>query len=243
MVSVASVSSKEARHRLPVLIVAPGSIGSQFRQLMMNVGFTNISSAPTFSQGLVEAKEGQPSLILFDIEREEPSISGVNFVEYIKKLVKSPLLIAISLKPNGETMFQLLKAGTHGFIIPPFSAGAIEDVFVQIQEGVELGPEILQSNDRSATFARLIREHLDRVRDRGDKLRASLATKETLTELFSGLKGFVRMARFFCETKESPFMDRVHQEFIEYATMLDVSFEKSRLRRIREQLKEKRSSR
>ncbi len=235
-----SVNSKEARHRLPVLVIAAGTVGSQVRQMLLNIGFTTIASAPTFSQALRDAKDGQPSLVLFDMERVEPGISAVNLVEYLKKITKDPLLIAIAMKPHGETIFELLKNGTHGFIIPPFSTGAMEQVFLQIQDGVDLSPEILGSDDKSATFARLVREHINKVHDRAEKCRAQLSSQEFVAELTSGLKSFVRMAHFFCDSKEDPFSERICHELVEYAMMLDNAFEKSRLRRIREQLREQR---
>lgn len=233
---------KEARHTMRVLIAAiKGQVSSQLRQALMQIGFNEIIVSPSYLAGLAEIKDKQISLVFFEGDTPKGSdITAHQFSETALKLKKDVCTIAVCSEASGDKMFGLLKVGTKGFLLPPFIPGAIEDVFVRIQSGIQLSKEVLSADDRNQKFAEIIYDQLNKTVEMLTTAKKNLNFKEH-DRLTTPLHELIRMARFFCEHSESALMEKVHEIFIERVARLEDEADKTRLRHTREMLKQRRN--
>jgi hypothetical protein len=233
---------KEARHTMGVLVAGiKGQSSSQLRQALMQIGFNEIIVSPSFAAALAEVKSKPISLVFFDGEAPKTSdVTSTQFAEICCKLKKDIYTIAVCNDASGDKMFGLLKVGTKGFLLPPFIPGAIEDVFLRIQSGIEMSKDVLTAEDRNAKFAEIIYDQLNKTVEILAEAKKNLNIKST-EKITSPLQEFVRMAKFFCEQSESALVNKIHEHFIERASKIDEESEKTRLRNTREMLKQRRN--
>ena len=232
----------EARHRVSVLIVCKkGTNSSALRNALISIGFDQIAACNNYVAGLSEAKERSAQLILFDAETPEGSgMSAKQYVEAVQQVSKNPVLIAVSMEPSGEDLFELLKSGAKGFLSPPLTSAALEEVFSQIQAGFELSEEVLQAEDKDEAFAELIREQLDTVAASIKAASNANESADAISKRAKGLYDVVKMAQFFSESDDEALMQKVLKRCLEHAERVDDEAEKSRLRKTREMLKKQR---
>lgn len=228
---------------MSVLIVCKkGEISSQLRSVLLGIGFNSVNSASGYVNGLVYAKENDISLVFFDAETPDGSeLTATQFVENLRKLRKNSIPVAVSIKGTGDSLFTLLKAGAKGFLLPPFTPGAVEEVFVAVQSGMQLSEDVLNAEDRNKKFAELIQEQLDKVSEIVKKNPGTELNQEALERRMQGFNETVRVAKFFCESSEQALMTTLHSHLIQRSEEMDQMANQTRLRLTRQKLKEQRS--
>lgn len=225
---------QESRHRLRALIVCKkAAIGTQLRQAFLGVGFNDVKSSSDYKVAVNIISDEKPDLVLFDAETPEASeILAPTFVDLALKCHPSLALIAVSLEPAGEYLSGLLQRGVRAFLIPPFTSGAIEDVFVQLQSGLELSAQILMGEGRQLAFSQVISQELDRT---AGLLKDCKSRTDEFENLIEPLRESIKLSPFFCDDEQMLFKT-AYEHFIAHADKLDTAWQQTRLRSNREML-------
>lgn len=233
---------KEARHLIEVRLVSPkGTLNSQIRTALMQIGFNKISLSNSYLDALTESKSTTPAIVFFDGENPDSSnVPAQKFVGEMTKIGRSPALIAFFVKPSGQKLFELLKCGAKGFLLAPFTAGAIEEAFERVQQGFTVSDDVLAANTPQEAFARIIYHHLNILATDVKPRRKQLGNPEVLEEEMKEFKDTIMMAKLFSDSNVDGLFDRLYLEFIENAEKFDREAQQTRLRKTREMLKAKR---
>lgn len=187
-----------ARSSVTVLVVSKnGNVSNQIRGALKNLGFAKLSAVPSHVQALDRIRSRSFNLIIFECAGSD--MPALDFVKQCSDLDPSQLLIALSSSPRIDDVFGLLRAGARGFVVPPFTIGALEDVMKRADEGPPFSEAVLHASDRNAALSSVILNNLYRVATLLRQCREFDSARRELERHRSAFSEAVDMARMFCE--------------------------------------------
>ena len=107
------------------------------KNLLNDLGFTNIAEADDGTTALVELQKAKFDLVVTDWNM--PGMPGIDLLKAIRadeSLAKIPVLM-VTAEAKREQIIEAAQAGVNGYIIKPFTAATLEDKLVKIFERME----------------------------------------------------------------------------------------------------------
>lgn len=222
------------RQKAKILVVCPNSVtGTQLRQALKSIGFVNVSAAPSHVQALERIKGRPFTHVIFDAKASD--MPALEFVEAVLNVEETASLIAISEQPRVDDVFGLLRAGSRGFLVPPFNTETIESVVLRATEGPALSEAVLNAPDRNSAFIAVVLNNLYKLSVSMRQAREfPTAAREVVSYGFA-LRESMEMANLFAEGSEEDVRDKIIEACINRAK--DAA---TRLGRLRKKLKRER---
>ena len=104
------------------------------KNLLNDLGFTNLAEADDGSTALVELKKAPFDMVVTDWNM--PGVTGIELLKAIRAdpaLAKIPVLM-VTAEAKREQIIEAAQAGVNGYIIKPFTAATLEDKLSKIFE-------------------------------------------------------------------------------------------------------------
>jgi hypothetical protein len=240
------------RHLIEIQVISSkGAIASQLRTALLTIGFDRVVLCSSLRDSIERFSEVQCHLIFFDLENiSEGDFTPKDFVDQLHEISKEVALIAFFTEVSGERLFRLLRAGAQGFLLGPYTAGAIEGVFLQLQSGFDLHEEIRACETPQDAFSNLIIKELDyvaqKIAERDPSEEKNISEEERIKnfyKLISPLSQTVMTARLLCDANIQELYDQTYIKMYKAAEDADRVFNATRLRKTREMLKKQRRGR
>lgn len=102
------------------------------KNLMQDIGFTNLSEADDGKTALPMLKEGEFDFLMTDWNM--PGMPGIELLKAVRadpKLSKIPVLL-LTAEAKREQIVEAAQAGVTGYIIKPFTAATLGDKLAKI---------------------------------------------------------------------------------------------------------------
>jgi two-component system nitrate/nitrite response regulator NarL len=147
-----------------------------------------VGEAANGKEALRKCKELRPDVVLMDLNM--PEMSGLEATPLIREKFPETKIIVLTVHDNKEYIFQILKAGAHGYVLKDTSPGelvrAIESV---VQGGAFFSPAVsnvlLQDFVRAADPREVIQEN--QLSGREQEVLRSIAQGKTTKEVAAEL--------------------------------------------------------
>ena len=107
------------------------------RTLLRDLGFTNTREADDGNSGLAMLRYGDFDFLITDWNM--PGMSGLDLLRTVRSdpnLSQIPVLM-VAAESRRDQIIEAAKAGVNGYVVKPFTAGALEHKINKIFEGVE----------------------------------------------------------------------------------------------------------
>lgn len=180
-----------------VVVGSNKNILMQLRSALKSIGFLNVHQ----SQSLVEASQlgvsPKVSHLLFDLRGAD--MDSVQFVKQVVSTNKAATLVVITENPALDNVFDLIKAGTRGFLIPPPTIEGVEGVLLSATSGPPLSEAILNAEDRNEALAGLVLGFLYRTAVTMRESRESNTGTQAVDRYMRALRAASATARMFCQ--------------------------------------------
>lgn len=207
----------------------------QLRTALKSIGVANVTPAESYSAALVGTQSGKITHAVFDTK--ESDIPAQTFVEAMIKIRKDIVLIALSSDPAVDNVFDLIRAGARGFIVPPPTLASVESVLIAATNGPPFSESILRAKDRNQVFADLVLDLLYRAALLKRRSLDDSAAAPLFERAWRALVGTMDMSKMFCEHSQ----DHLTRSIVHSCMRRADDENKSRLGKVRSNLTKKRS--
>jgi len=223
------------RHATPVAVVArPGSLASQIRHALKEVGFVSITCLASHAQTLERMNSSRFPLVLFELKSKD--ISPLEFVKEAVKIDPKVTLLIITSQPQIDDVFCYIKEGARGFLITPFTTHSLEESLYRASKGIHLSPVIRDATDRNGALAVVMLNNLYRLSLVMQNARKYPSAQRDVDRYRYQFLESVDLSHLFCEGADrSVLLDKVVEECISRAETV-----RTRLGATRRELKKER---
>ena len=223
--------------RYHVLVVGRDNpILPQLRTALKSIGMLNVTPAETYSAAVIAAQAGKTTHVLFDTR--ESDMPALTFVEAMMKIRKDVIMVALSNDPAVDNVFDLIRAGARGFLVPPPTIGSVESVMIAATSGAPFSEAILRAKDRNQVFADLILDLLYRAAILKRRALDDPSTEALFDRAWRALINTVDMSKMFCEHSR----DHLTRSIVHSCIARADDSNKSRLGKVRKNLTQKRTT-
>ncbi|MCB0359451.1 MAG: hypothetical protein KDD44_07435 [Bdellovibrionales bacterium] len=185
------------------------------RTALKSIGISNVTPFPTLAEALPRATMSETSHIFIDLSpNEKEELGALEFVQLTREQNPDVIVIVISEDPGVDNVFELIQAGSRGFLVPPPTLGSVEHVLIQATSGPPFAESLLRAPDRNAAFAALVLDLLYRVATVRRELREGKHSETVYQKFWRALVTTVNMARVFAEGGEARFLEKLYDECI-----------------------------
>lgn len=218
-----------------VVVGTNKSLLMQLRSALKSIGFVNVHQSQSMTEAATLGQSSRVSHILFDLRGAD--MDSVQFVRNVLATNKGATLVVISENPALDNIFELIKAGTRGFLIPPPTIEGVEAVLLSATAGPPLSESILNAEDRNAAFAQLILTLLYRTASTMKDARGAKSAEQLVQRCMRGLRASCETAKMFCDGGLDSLREKIIDACIEHA-----DDRKTRLGELRKSLKTQRQA-
>jgi len=156
------VMTSKDRKKVSVLIVDSDiAVRRTMRASLLSLGYNNIQDVPDHSFALQHLEEHPYSHIIF--EAKNTRMPAREFLISALELDDSIVAIPSSYQPTVDDVFDLLILGARGYIVKPFTSGALDESIAMSSKGEPLSDAILYANSRNEALAALILDALNKL--------------------------------------------------------------------------------
>ena len=111
------------------------------RNLLKELGFSNVDEAEDGAAGLAKVKEGRFDFVISDWNR--PNMDGLQMLQSIRGdanpvISKMPVLM-VTAEAKKENIIAAAQAGANGYVVKPFTAATLDEKLGKIFEKLEKG--------------------------------------------------------------------------------------------------------
>jgi two-component system, chemotaxis family, chemotaxis protein CheY len=120
-------------HNMNILIVDDfATMRRILKNILRQIGFTNIKEADNGREALAELKKEPPDLILCDWNM--PEMSGLDLLQSLKseETLKDIPFVMVTAEAKKENIIEAVKAGVSSYIVKPFTAETITEKLQKI---------------------------------------------------------------------------------------------------------------
>lgn len=202
------------RKRLNILIVdSDQQIRSTLRQTLSILHYEGITDTMDHGAALQRIAEREISHVIFEAKKTNmPSGEFVHkALEYDPRLI----LIASSYEPTVDDVFDLLIKGARGYIVKPFTSGALDDAIVMATKGEPISDAILYARDRNEALASLIMTAYDRLATTSRQARQFETAKREIPKLEAAFRRTVDIGRTFAQGNIDSLADAITEFCLE----------------------------
>ena len=104
------------------------------RNLLKELGFTNVEEAEDGAAGLEKAKDGSFQFVVSDWNM--PNMDGLTMLQSIRAIpaiAKTPVLM-VTAEAKKENIIAAAQAGANGYVVKPFTAATLDEKITKIFE-------------------------------------------------------------------------------------------------------------
>ncbi|KAB0598005.1 MAG: chemotaxis protein CheY [Cupriavidus sp.] len=104
------------------------------RNLLKELGFTNVEEAEDGAAGLEKVKDGSFQFVVSDWNM--PNMDGLTMLQSIRaipELAKTPVLM-VTAEAKKENIIAAAQAGANGYVVKPFTAATLDEKITKIFE-------------------------------------------------------------------------------------------------------------
>ncbi|AZG16231.1 MULTISPECIES: chemotaxis response regulator CheY [Cupriavidus] len=104
------------------------------RNLLKELGFTNVEEAEDGAAGLEKAKDGSFQFVVSDWNM--PNMDGLTMLQSIRAtpgIEKTPVLM-VTAEAKKENIIAAAQAGANGYVVKPFTAATLDEKITKIFE-------------------------------------------------------------------------------------------------------------
>nr|WP_315595943.1 chemotaxis response regulator CheY [uncultured Cupriavidus sp.] len=104
------------------------------RNLLKELGFTNVEEAEDGAAGLEKAKDGSFQFVVSDWNM--PNMDGLTMLQSIRAIpaiAKIPVLM-VTAEAKKENIIAAAQAGANGYVVKPFTAATLDEKITKIFE-------------------------------------------------------------------------------------------------------------
>ncbi len=208
----------------------------QLRTALKSIGMLDVFPAESYSAAIVAAQVRNYTHVLFDTA--ESDMPALTFVQAMLKIRKDAVLVALSNDPAVDNVFDLIRAGARGFLVPPPTIGSVESVLISATSGPPFSEAILRAKDRNQLFADMILDLLYRAAILKRRALDNPETEPVFYRTWRALIATVDMAKMFCEDS----VDHLTRSIVHSCIARADDENKSRLGKVRSSLTKKRTT-
>ncbi|MDC0358376.1 hypothetical protein OAO01_06120 [Oligoflexia bacterium] len=158
----AVVMTAQDRKKVSILIVdSDASVRRTMRASLLSLGYSRIQDVPDHSHALQHLEEQMYSHIIF--EAKNTRMPAREFLISAFELDDSIVAIPSSYQPTLDDVFDLIILGAKGYIVKPFTSGALDDAIGMSTKGEPLSDAILYAKSRNEALAALILDALNKL--------------------------------------------------------------------------------
>ena len=111
------------------------------RNLLKELGFSNVDEAEDGAAGLAKVKEGRFDFVISDWNM--PNMDGLQMLQSIRGdanpvISKMPVLM-VTAEAKKENIIAAAQAGANGYVVKPFTAATLDEKLGKIFEKIEKG--------------------------------------------------------------------------------------------------------
>ena len=111
------------------------------RNLLKELGFSNVDEAEDGAAGLAKVKEGRFDFVISDWNM--PNMDGLQMLQSIRGdanpvISKLPVLM-VTAEAKKENIIAAAQAGANGYVVKPFTAATLDEKLGKIFEKLEKG--------------------------------------------------------------------------------------------------------
>ncbi|KHK54772.1 chemotaxis protein CheY [Ralstonia sp. A12] len=111
------------------------------RNLLKELGFSNVDEAEDGAAGLAKVKEGRFDFVVSDWNM--PNMDGLQMLQAIRAdanpvISKLPVLM-VTAEAKKENIIAAAQAGANGYVVKPFTAATLDEKLGKIFEKLEKG--------------------------------------------------------------------------------------------------------
>ena len=99
------------------------------KNVLKQLGYTDVTEAEDGVQALAQFKDGAPNLMLIDWNM--PNMDGITLVKRIRELDKNIPLIMCTTEADKSRVLEAVKAGVNNYIVKPFTAESLGEKISQ----------------------------------------------------------------------------------------------------------------
>ena len=104
------------------------------RNLLKELGFTNVEEAEDGAAGLEKVKDGSFNFVVSDWNM--PNMDGLTMLQSIRaipEIAKTPVLM-VTAEANKQNIIAAAQAGANGYVVKPFTAATLDEKITKIFE-------------------------------------------------------------------------------------------------------------
>ncbi|ABF10566.1 two-component system, chemotaxis family, chemotaxis protein CheY [Cupriavidus metallidurans] len=104
------------------------------RNLLKELGFTNVDEAEDGAAGLEKVKDGSFQFVVSDWNM--PNMDGLTMLQTIRatpEIAKTPVLM-VTAEAKKENIIAAAQAGANGYVVKPFTAATLDEKITKIFE-------------------------------------------------------------------------------------------------------------
>lgn len=107
------------------------------RNLLKELGYTNVEEAEDGQQGLAKLKGGDFEFVVSDWNM--PNMDGLTMLKHIRAddALKSLPVLMVTAEAKKENIISAAQAGANGYVVKPFTSATLEEKLGKIFEKLE----------------------------------------------------------------------------------------------------------
>lgn len=107
------------------------------RNLLKELGYSNIEEAEDGAQGLAKLKDGSFDFVVSDWNM--PNMDGLTMLKSIRadENLKSLPVLMVTAEAKKENIIAAAQAGANGYVVKPFTAATLDEKLAKIFEKLE----------------------------------------------------------------------------------------------------------
>ena len=99
------------------------------RNVLAQIGFTDVIEAADGIEALAQLAEGKPDMVLVDWNM--PNMDGITLVRKIRETDKKLPLVMVTTEAEKSRVIEAIKAGVNNYVVKPFTAETLGEKISQ----------------------------------------------------------------------------------------------------------------
>ncbi len=229
-----AVLSVKERAQSTVLTVESDSTERQnMRSVLKALGFGGITDVPTHAAALEKIQERPVTHLIFDAKK-----TNMPPDEFVSKILESDpniILVASSVNPSVDDVFELLCLGAKGYLVKPFTSDTVEMALAAASSGDSIPDSVKNAKDRNEALVAILMSSLDKTATIMRQARQFETAKKDVPKALQRFVSSSDLAHTFAKGGDEELLKAI-QEFCLQMSKGPAS----RLGRLRKRLKTKR---
>ena len=206
-------SESERRQSTVLIVERDEETRATMRSSLRNLGFGEVVSVVDHYTGIKKFGDRRFTHTFFDARNSE--MPAREFLIKILEINEDIVAIPTSFDPTVDDVFELLKGGSRGYLVKPFTESTLDEAIVLATKGDPIAEEILNAPNRNQALASLALTALDSLATILRQARLYETAKLEVARTRQQFERAVRMGRLFAQDGDAglvmAYIDRALQ--------------------------------